>query len=136
MKAVVAAFNQEKALVGAFSVITSLRMELFEALMTISWPGHGPGLLLCGSSLIKSSLHRDNGLHTELQTCRWCLTIGFLLRESIYVLVMFSHFLSRNIPYLYLSSRRSNFPNGCVFVCTMRDKVDGSRQMKAEMAAV
>ena len=32
MKAVVAAFNQEKALVGAFSVITNLRMEIFEAL--------------------------------------------------------------------------------------------------------
>ena len=34
MKAVVAAFNQEKALVGAFSVITNLRMELFQELMT------------------------------------------------------------------------------------------------------
>ena len=34
MKAVVAASNQEKALVGAFSVITNLRMELFEALAT------------------------------------------------------------------------------------------------------
>ena len=33
MKEVVAAFNQEKALVGAFSVITNLRMELFEALL-------------------------------------------------------------------------------------------------------
>ena len=33
MKAVVAAFNQENALVGAFSVITNLRMELFEALI-------------------------------------------------------------------------------------------------------
>ena len=32
MKAVVAAFNQEKALVGAFSVITNLRMVLFQAL--------------------------------------------------------------------------------------------------------
>ena len=32
VKAVVAAFNQEKALVVAFSVITNLRMELFEAL--------------------------------------------------------------------------------------------------------
>ena len=32
MKAVVAAFNQEKALVGAFSVITNLRMEVFGAL--------------------------------------------------------------------------------------------------------
>ena len=29
---VVAAFNKEKALVGAFSVITNLRMELFQAL--------------------------------------------------------------------------------------------------------
>ena len=40
MKAVVSAFNQEKALVGAFSVITNLRMELFQALSWIlsgSW---------------------------------------------------------------------------------------------------
>ena len=35
MKAVVAAFNQEKALVGAFSVITNLRMQLFEALAEV-----------------------------------------------------------------------------------------------------
>ena len=33
VKAVVAAFNQEKALVGAFSVITNLRMDFFEALL-------------------------------------------------------------------------------------------------------
>ena len=39
MKAVVAAFNQEKALVGAFSVITNLRMELFEALVPIPSSG-------------------------------------------------------------------------------------------------
>ena len=35
MKAVVAAFNQEKALVGAFSVITNLRMDFFEALVSM-----------------------------------------------------------------------------------------------------
>ena len=35
VKVVVAAFNQEKALVGAFSVITNLRMELFEALVLV-----------------------------------------------------------------------------------------------------
>ena len=29
VKVVVAAFNQEKALVGAFSLITNLRMDLF-----------------------------------------------------------------------------------------------------------
>ena len=33
MKAVVDTFNQEKALVEAFSVITNLRMVLFEALV-------------------------------------------------------------------------------------------------------
>ena len=38
MKAVVAAFNQEKTLVGAFSVITNLRMELFEALVAAQPP--------------------------------------------------------------------------------------------------
>ena len=36
MKLVVAAFNQEKALVGTFSVITNLWMELFEALVHIA----------------------------------------------------------------------------------------------------
>ena len=41
MKAVVAAFNQEKALVGAFSVITNLWMELFEALLPILNVGRG-----------------------------------------------------------------------------------------------
>ena len=38
MKAVVAAFNQEKALVGAFSVITNLRIELFGALASSLQP--------------------------------------------------------------------------------------------------
>ena len=42
MKAVVAAFNQEKALLGAFSVITNLRMELFEALVGGRGHGHWP----------------------------------------------------------------------------------------------
>ena len=36
MKAVVAAFNQEKALVGAFSVITNLRMEHCQALLLVA----------------------------------------------------------------------------------------------------
>ena len=42
MKAVVAAFNQEKALVGAFSVIMNLRMDLSEALVDNNYvsPGH------------------------------------------------------------------------------------------------
>ena len=55
MKAAVATFIQEKALVGAFSVITNLRMELFEALIGTYLPTagklsaaavHGPARLL------------------------------------------------------------------------------------------
>ena len=46
MKAVVAAFNQEKALVGAFSVITNLPMQLFEAL-TLTLPHHFPPHAWC-----------------------------------------------------------------------------------------
>ena len=48
MKAVVAAFNQEKALVGAFSVITNLRMELFGALVFIHCPDNGAELPAVG----------------------------------------------------------------------------------------
>ena len=36
MKAVVAAFNQEKALVGAFSVITNLRMDFVWSTINLS----------------------------------------------------------------------------------------------------
>ena len=51
MIALVGTFNQEKGLVGAFSVITNLRMELFEALdttdkgdmVTCSHDGRPPG---------------------------------------------------------------------------------------------
>ena len=49
MKAVVAAFNQEKALVGAFSVITNLRMELFQALVErcrAAAAGGGGGMIM------------------------------------------------------------------------------------------
>ena len=45
VKAVVAAFNKEKALVGAFSVITNLRMDLFEALVETA------SMLTCNKSL-------------------------------------------------------------------------------------
>ena len=55
MKAVVAAFNQEKALVGAFSVITNLRMELFEALGVSLVQGPCPHLY----QLLLPSLQQD-----------------------------------------------------------------------------
>ena len=52
MKAVVAAFNQEKALVGAFSVITNLRTKLFEALPDMC----SVDSEVCGDSVDMSSL--------------------------------------------------------------------------------
>ena len=54
MKAVVAAFNQEKALVGAFSVITNLRMELFEALVA-TVQGAGCGLTVVSTREVTAS---------------------------------------------------------------------------------
>ena len=58
MEAVVAAFNQEKALVGAFSVITNLRMDLFEALVdTVVVSGRG--VLICSGSDITIALFRN-----------------------------------------------------------------------------
>ena len=57
MKAVVAAFNQEKALVGAFSVITNLRMQLFEALH-LARLGPRPGLDCVNAA--------DTGLETKV----------------------------------------------------------------------
>ena len=53
MKAVVAAFNQEKALVGAFSVLTNLRMELFQALVpSLTRASHRPGV-----DTVQTNLH-------------------------------------------------------------------------------
>ena len=58
MKALVAAFNQETALVGTFSVITNLRMDLFEALVdTVVVIGRG--VLLCSAPDITIALFRN-----------------------------------------------------------------------------
>ena len=99
MKAVVAAFNQEKALVGAFSVITNLRMELFEALLVTGLrdTAHvsravGP---LCDVSLGSSHLQPDTSINSSLylfvfgilylyQLChRWQLKLGFLFGQDM-----------------------------------------------------
>ena len=55
MKAVVAAFNQEKALEGAFSVITNLRMELFGALAS------SDALILLPMLVVLQTLNSDEG---------------------------------------------------------------------------
>ena len=54
MKAVVAAFNQEKALVGAFSVITNLRMEIFEALHATPATGPMVPLVMLAYELVRA----------------------------------------------------------------------------------
>ena len=63
MKAVVAAFNQEKALVGAFSVITNLRMELFEALV----PAQCAGVRDARQPRVRRPHPRQHDLHLHLQ---------------------------------------------------------------------
>ena len=53
MKAVVAAFNQEKALVGAFSVIVQPVVEPMEHYTALGWTGRlepGPGRRLDGEA--------------------------------------------------------------------------------------
>ena len=78
MKAVVAAFNQEKALVGAFSVITTLRMELFEALMhsSTTWPRLNAVVMkrfqnAAGGGLSLVTSHQSSLLFTIIQCGLW-----------------------------------------------------------------
>ena len=75
MKAVVAAFNQEKALVGAFSVITNLRMELFEALVTIR---------VCPHDVIYHNIEMAPPGHSTLQVklCPVLRTLMVTLRRQ------------------------------------------------------
>ena len=98
MRAVVAAFNQEKTLVGAFSVITNLRMELFQALLNtraavpdtstnLSWADRSQkGFILqwadhaatkCAAQTLTSEISRQTLVsrspqkHLELITIKW-----------------------------------------------------------------
>ena len=66
MKAVVAAFNQEKALVGAFSMLTNLRMELFQALVQV-WD-RSQYCLLIGAVPDFSYSYSDYGANTSAAT--------------------------------------------------------------------
>ena len=65
MKAVVAAFNQEKALVGA-SVITNLRMELFEALLVVAVCDHSLGRTILCWPVLSRDLHLECSLQRVL----------------------------------------------------------------------
>ena len=65
MKGLVGAFNQEKALVGAFSVSTNLRMDLFQALVggefveVLTCPGPINGSVVCDQGWSLYASHRS-----------------------------------------------------------------------------
>ena len=80
MKAVVAAFNQEKAIVGAFSVITNLRMELFEALEQVD----REVMLACVMELMEVLDGDGNGLITREEFIENGLKSGFVLNLMEY----------------------------------------------------
>ena len=85
MKAVVAAFNQEKALVGAFSVITNLRMDFFEALVLTLHLVLAGCLLVTGVYLVAEQLYvgpRPPQRHRLLQHLRRALLILWTVRVS------------------------------------------------------
>ena len=86
MKVVVAAFNQEKALVGA-SVITNLQMELFESLVSPELP---PDVLLyivsCSGTITfnyQSWRHAAAAWHGTTQTAV-NNSEGFMIGDHMY----------------------------------------------------
>ena len=73
MKAVVATFNQEKALVGAFSMITKLRMDLFESLISNKTR---PQLCHKYNSDISSRLIKTGARTQQMIALMWVRVIG------------------------------------------------------------
>ena len=104
MKAVVAAFNQEKALVGAFSVITNLRIcfgwnflkhwslcfnvELKKISFAIHWSSYNYNLI---PSILSSWSRRQNKCHPWYKWCQmfvphtalWRIKVGWRNKNQI-----------------------------------------------------
>ena len=87
MKAVVAAFNQEKALVGAFSVITNLRMELFQALDSTRQYGGAPDLPGSGGGGVDSG-EEGAGQGGGDGHVTWLRTLHLLLLPKLVLLLV------------------------------------------------
>ena len=90
MKAVVAAFNQEKALVGAFSVITNLRMELFETLVQAALAQLVPAVSRAlvpgaGDSLARLLHSLASSVHTQVERVSSYIFGRDQLRSSRYL---------------------------------------------------
>ena len=80
LKALVGAFNQEKALIGAFSVITNLRMELFQTLLRTKHSGPLLTITIATIYLISTNQHFSvctniNNKHNDL--CFYCFQLRF-----------------------------------------------------------
>ena len=87
MKAVVATFNQVKALVGAFSVIMTLRMDLFEALLDTGLELEEVFIMAAGlvSTICPSYKHQDQYLQdtTRMYLDRTQSVLEKILQSSI-----------------------------------------------------
>ena len=92
MKAVVAAFNQENALVGAFSVITNprvdLRLKLYYLVSAVQsagvLTGRGPGSHSHWSRPVGGGQPRCNSVHTM-----WIVTLLPVTRALVKLLIIF-----------------------------------------------
>ena len=133
MKAVVAAFNQEKALVGAFSVITNLRMELFEALIiTLTMYLHRAHT--CSGNAAAYSWHRPPPMEWPTSTAelqpRWTSNLHTLSLYlygiyqpriyTIYTKYLHSTYIHSIYTYLhsiYTMKPRALHINNCLEMC-------------------
>ena len=75
MKAVVAAFNQEKALVGAFSVITNLRITFDPTTIAYRSTGSVPVPLRKGSNPAQNNYNKNNKGEQKLHVAGVNMTI-------------------------------------------------------------
>ena len=92
-KRLVAAFNHEKALVGAFSVITNLRMEIFDALhQTPSCGVTSQIFTLCSHTICSGTSnhsHKSHCLQKKISKKWW----GMGNESSLILLFIFCWFL-------------------------------------------
>ena len=85
MKAVVAAFNQEKALVGAFSVLTNLRMELFQALAQVCWATLASRKAAAASGAVTKDSSRHLSMFAKIFTVLGFTWISEIVSTALHV---------------------------------------------------
>ena len=128
MKAVVAAFNQEKALVGAFSVITNLRMELFQALENMlqcsPWYLHSctehahTRIALCSQWVTTIRWNSDGHLHTG----GGILTLLDITDNTDYLTCVFLHHVGLELSLKVLMRQQIMFSRNISISCWVEAK--------------